>query len=148
MRYLRFACACVLWIGCACAPAYAFGMEVSCYGDCGTGYNALYGNPTCSNPDAFFTGEDYTMAGTPTFAPGSIVLLTNIDPADDDYGASVSVLVDDCHYGYVRPDISSAAFGTIQEYSAGVAYVDAEVLRNGWDGAGNACTTQYGYWVC
>lgn len=126
------------------ASAFAFPMWVSCYGYCGQSYNALEGNAVCSDPTYYFTGEDFAMAGTPTFAPGSLVTLTNIDTLDDDYGASVTVLVNDCHYGYTRPDVQSAGFGMIQDYAAGVAYVDADVIRCGWDGLCNATTDQYG----
>lgn len=124
-------------------PAQAYPMWVSCYGDCGTGYNPLYGNATCADPEAFFTGEDYTMAGEPTFNPGSLVQITNLDN-----GYSVQVLVNDCHYGYTRPDISSAAFGAIAPYAQGVAWVEATVVRDGWDGMGNYCTDRYGTWWC
>jgi hypothetical protein len=51
-----------------------------------------------------------------------------------------------------KPDISSAAFGTIRVYSAGVALVEAEVVRVGWDGYGNlyinyGTYSTYGWWV-
>ena len=41
----------------------------------------------------------------------------------------------------------TSAFCTIQDYSAGVAFVDFELVRNGSEGYGKVYTDMYGDWV-